>query len=292
MINYLKHKEIDKAKWDECIDKSINRLVYAKSWFLDIVSPGWEALVENDYESVMPLPVKRKFFIPYLVQPILTQQLGIFSTVNLTTVKASEYLNLIPKKFVRQVFNLNSSNILTLTDRVSNRFNYELYLNRSYELIYQDYRENTRRNIKKAANHGVVVEILDETDLFMKLYERFAKDKPNHFIIERLRKIMNYALEHQKGEVVFAKDGNEQMMGGAFFLEDLGRMIYLVSFISPKGQTCSAMFRVMDEMIKKHAMNPVILDFEGSMIPGIARFFAGFGAEKKVYQQYRKSLKL
>jgi hypothetical protein len=38
----------------------------------------WEALVADDYEYVMPLRYKTKYAIPYLVQPILTQQLAFF----------------------------------------------------------------------------------------------------------------------------------------------------------------------------------------------------------------------
>ncbi len=58
MINYLKHDQIDQQRWDDCIAHAPNGLVYAWSWYLDIVHPGWEALVEivdDKYLSVMPL---------------------------------------------------------------------------------------------------------------------------------------------------------------------------------------------------------------------------------------------
>ena len=48
MIKYLQHGEINKEKWDDCINLSPRGLVYALSWYLDAVHPGWEALVEND----------------------------------------------------------------------------------------------------------------------------------------------------------------------------------------------------------------------------------------------------
>ena len=55
MIKHLTHNMIDKRRWDDCIAKSFNGSVYAWSWYLDIVHPNWEALIENDYERVMPL---------------------------------------------------------------------------------------------------------------------------------------------------------------------------------------------------------------------------------------------
>ena len=46
MIQYLEHNQIDKKKWDATVEECGN--IYAYSWYLDIVHPGWEALVEED----------------------------------------------------------------------------------------------------------------------------------------------------------------------------------------------------------------------------------------------------
>jgi hypothetical protein len=55
MIKYLKHKEINKEKWDKCISSSHNKIIYALSWYLDVVSPNWDGLIKGDYEAVMPI---------------------------------------------------------------------------------------------------------------------------------------------------------------------------------------------------------------------------------------------
>jgi hypothetical protein len=75
----LLHKEIDKNS-GICIHHSINRILYAFSWWLDAVCPGWEALIEDDYRAVMPLTGNIKLGIHYLYQPF-TQQLGVSSDV-------------------------------------------------------------------------------------------------------------------------------------------------------------------------------------------------------------------
>ncbi len=82
MIKYLKHHEVAKDKWDECIDKAFNGIIYAYSWYLDLVSPEWEALIEDDYSIVFPLTQRNKNNINYLFQPVFTQQLGVFSKKN------------------------------------------------------------------------------------------------------------------------------------------------------------------------------------------------------------------
>jgi hypothetical protein len=64
LITYLKHTEIDKYKWDACITRASNSLVYAYSWFLDVVSPNWDALILDDYTAVMPITHRKKYFLP------------------------------------------------------------------------------------------------------------------------------------------------------------------------------------------------------------------------------------
>ena len=44
------------------------------------------------------------------------------------------------------------------------------------------------------------------------------------------------------------------------------------------------MFRIVDTFIQDHAGSGLILDFEGSNIPSVARFFSGFGAQAEIYQ--------
>ena len=59
MIQYLEHNQIDKKKWDDTIEEFGN--IYAYSWYLDVVHHQCEALVEDDYVSLMPLTGGKKF---------------------------------------------------------------------------------------------------------------------------------------------------------------------------------------------------------------------------------------
>ncbi|MEA3446653.1 MAG: hypothetical protein U9R19_18205, partial [Bacteroidota bacterium] len=95
-IRFLIHKQIDKRKWNQCIKSSVNGIVYAYSWYLDIVSENWEALVEDDYKSVMPLTINEKYGISYLRQPIFTQQLGVFSSQRLDSNLVKTFIKSIP----------------------------------------------------------------------------------------------------------------------------------------------------------------------------------------------------
>ena len=48
------------------------------------------------------------------------------------------------------------------------------------------------------------------------------------------------------------------------------------------------MFHLIDQWIRHNANRELILDFNGSNNPNIARFYHGFGAEKYEYPFYQK----
>ena len=54
-IRFVKKEDIDKIKWNSCVHYAINGNIFGYMWFLDSVSKEWDALVEGDYESVLPL---------------------------------------------------------------------------------------------------------------------------------------------------------------------------------------------------------------------------------------------
>ena len=60
-LKLLHKSHVDKVKWDNCIQSSINRNIYACSWYLDIVCQNWTCLVYGDYELVFPIVFKDFF---------------------------------------------------------------------------------------------------------------------------------------------------------------------------------------------------------------------------------------
>src|ERR1700749_313156 len=90
-IYYIRRQDIDNTRWDACIEKAANTIIYGYHFYLDHLAAGqWDALILGDYEAVMPLPWRRKYGIRYLYQPPFTQQTGIFTTgpLNSHTIEA------------------------------------------------------------------------------------------------------------------------------------------------------------------------------------------------------------
>jgi len=58
MYRIVPFAEIEKNKWNGTIHYAINGNIFGYYWFLKAVIGEWDAIVEEDYQSVMPIPIQ------------------------------------------------------------------------------------------------------------------------------------------------------------------------------------------------------------------------------------------
>lgn len=295
MIQYLSHERIDKTRWDTCVAQSVNGNGYAWSWYLDIVHPGWEALVElvdGNYLSIMPITNKKKYGINYLCQPFFVQQLGIFSVEPLTQEKVLAFLQAIPHRYRLVEIRLNEQNCLPDRSKgVEMHRNFLLDLDNSYESLSSKYHENTRRNLKKSLNSSL--HLVKEAPI-QKAIALFRSDKGASIAhwgdaeYARLECLSMAAVNSSNAFIYGVQElVNEEIICCALFLKSLGRITFLFSGNSPLGRETQAMTFLIDQVIREFAGTPLTFDFEGSDDPQLARFYQGFGSTAVSYPGIR-----
>ncbi|HZJ73572.1 MAG TPA: hypothetical protein VFC87_02095 [Perlabentimonas sp.] len=283
-LYFLNRDEIDVAKWDSCIARSVNGMVYGYSWYLDIVCESWSALVDEDYRTVFPLPHKAKYGIGYIYQPFFTQQLGLFSTDAICQNLVDTFIGAIPKSFKYIAINLNTFIKTQYPNaRITPRVTYHLDLIESYPILSSRYSTNTKRNISRAiANNISIVKGLPPVQLIeLKKQNNVANLKSSHF--NTLKKLVSQSIDNGVGEVYGAYNAHNELCAGALFIKANGKAIYLLASSTPEGKAQRAMFRLIDFYIDQNSESNLVLDFEGSNIKSVARFFASFGASPCTY---------
>jgi hypothetical protein len=284
-IQYLRHREIDKLKWDDCIKYADNSLIYAHSFYLDQMAKNWDALIFNDYEIVMPLTWNNKFGIHYLYQPFLTAQLGIFGK-KITPAIVDLFIQAIPLSYRLIEISLNSENYFGHTQaQILQRSNYVLDLNKPYEELYKNYRENIRRNIKKAMQLGCTAQKEFDVEEVIKLalqqMNNYSKESADN--VDRFRKLYNY-LEERKMAITYGiYSASRELLASAVFFLSNKRAYYILVGNHPNGKTIGASHALIDAFIKDYAGKDMILDFEGSDIRNLAFFYSSFGAAHEIY---------
>lgn len=287
-IRYLQRNQIDVVKWDQCIDNAGNGLVYAYSFYLDHMATHWDALVLGDYDVVMPVTWNKKFGIPYLYQPAFTASLGVFgNSLDENTIR--RFIETIVSRYRLIEISMNYGNILSDTlGFVEMRNNYTLPLGKSYDELYKGYRENIRRNIKKAFQLGArfeadvpVASIIELSKLQTQALSRIKDADYLHF--EQLYKILRKRNQALACGVFLSN----QLVSSAVYFFSHGRAYYILVGNHPNGKTIGASHFLIDRFIYEHAAKDLLLDFEGSDLRNLAFFYSSFGATLEAYPAIR-----
>lgn len=293
MITFVKHHDINKKKWDECVLNSQYPLVYAESWYLDAVSPNWDAYVlekDNCYTAVFPLTQRRKYGVTYLPQPPFCQQLGLFSSEK---VDLNSFLARVIKQYPLIQISLNHDNYLNIGDNVGEkRINLELNLNRTYEDIFTSYNYNRKRDLKKAKKAELFIEPSLNIDFFIDFFQKEKKlfisglgDK----YWKVLRQIHQRGVKKSAIKLIFAYNSTREVVASGLYLVSNKRIIFLLGTSSAEGQENGGMTFLMDSVIHEYCLQDMVLDFEGSMIPGVAKFYESLGGKEKKYISLKAS---
>lgn len=295
-IRLVKRNEIDAPKWNGCVHYAANSKIYAYTWYLDNVASEWWGLVEGDYESVFPLIWNDKLFkTKQLYQPLLCQQLGIFSVNVLSKERIKQFLEAIPKEFKYWDIALNDGHkkVLQLEDyQIQSKDNYILYLNKPYQDLYKAYSTNIKRNIKKAQQAKLSFRTDLKPEIFVAAVKNAQELKGVHHpeaLYHAAHRIIYNCLHRGKGAILSVYNAQQELCAAVFLMFDNAAMINLLNVSTEKGKNIGAMAFLLDSVIQREAEKPKYIDFEGSSVPGIARFYESFGAENQPYFQLKNN---
>jgi hypothetical protein len=249
-------------------------------------------LVYGDYEAVMPLPWRKKYGIKYIYTPVWVQQLGVFMSDQMSSEVQNNFVRSIPAFFQKISYPFHEGHIFE-ADIFIKRDNYVLDLNVPYTQLIKNYRKNRRRILQKSEYANIQIVENENSQYFLQLFKTYIQPITRHtdLDVQKLENILNTAQQKFQYNLYEAYEG-DKILGSAIFLIGLNRSYYLASALNSKGKESQAMSFIINNHIKKNAEKSWILDFEGSIVPGIASFFRSFGTRKTHYYLYEKKFSI
>lgn len=300
-IKFLYNKEVNRIEWDNCIQNSVNSKIYAFSWYLDIVSEEWNGLVYGDYELVFPIVMKKNIFFNKIIHPLFCQQLGPFSP-SLFLLKNSnvhsQILSFLDENYKNFEFSINhecsqifKSEIRTQYPHIKHidRVNLELDLAKDYESLFNNYNNNTKRHLRKNEEINFSITVIEDVNNFIDIFQKYVGDKANlkssHYVI--IRDLISKCLDKNLGSLFALYNQEEEVLAMSFIVHYANRDILLFN-VSSKSLQSNAMTVLVDDYVQKECLQNKVLDFEGSNISGVKRFYKGFGAVERNYIHIQK----
>lgn len=292
----LRHHQLDLAAWDACVAQARQVVPYAQSWWLAATAGRWDAVVEpgapGEYRAVLPLPVRRRPWGREVQQPAFTQQLGLLTTATSHHTELLDFLPLLRGQYARLYLQLHTDQELAAAPTgfaLAERLTYHLPLSASYATLHAGYTADYRRRLRLNAQlpAPLTVAAMRSVEEMLALFRQHSGEaaglKDKHY--RQLRTL--YAALEQHGQALplaVRSPETGELLAGALFVRYRTRLVYLFAAASPAGKKAGAPLLLLDHVIRQHAGTVgLVLDFEGGIIPSIARFFANFGATPVPY---------
>ena len=168
----------------------------------------------------------------------------------------------------------------------STRYTYLLESIHEEGLLWEQMSASMRRNIQKARDkHRLTVRKGIPIDAFLRMQAlTFARQglrlKQD---VNALRRLIKVSQERQQGDLWGAYDTAGQLHAAAFVVWQTQSAYYIAGGGDPALRDSGAHSLVLWEAIRYVSTFTDRFDFEGSMLPGVERFFREFGARQTPY---------
>lgn len=283
--------------WIEWLNRFQPNNLYLQPWYLDLTTRGnWEILFmigfNNELKALMPITYRRWPLLKWVCPPPLTQQCGILASDGMEPEALHEAIRFLNKKLLPAQYAFSHSQLevarefqkLEYSDALIERPNYVLDLTKDYSFIYSNFSKSHQRNIKKAQSLSIIRDVPFSN--LLKVAQRASFQLP-HREAKILQKMLVVQVPNTSFEVWVAQDQQSQkQVAACFWAVYKKRAYYLFGAATDEGRSLGASHKLVDAFIQLMAGKLEELDFEGSSLSGVARFYADFGAENQPYPYF------
>lgn len=275
--------------------------IFSRDWWLDIVcgEENWDVILyESDkIEASMPLYIPKQGVI---TMPIYTQTMGPWLA---PLPKETKYAHqLLTKQEILRFFveklrifsHFHQNFSYQITDWLpfywnnytqTTRYTYILENIYDTQRLWNNMQTNIRRNIQKAeTKYNISVRRGIPTDEFLRVqalsFKRQGKQAPRN---TELKQLIEVSRQRGQGDIWGGFDSKGQLHAAVFIVWQSSSAYYLAGGGDPELRTSGAHSLVLWKAIQDVAAYTQTFDFEGSMLPGVERFFREFGAKQIPY---------
>jgi hypothetical protein len=285
-INIIPSHQINKQKWDACVELSANGTIYAQSYYLDQLADNWDGIVVNDYECVMPVPWRKKFGIRYCYDVPFIQQLGYFNSVDV------DHKGLVDAFFIfikYGHYNFNySNNIIADLPGVKKAANFIINLT-DKESILKNFTKSFKQSLQNASANDlsyVATTAPEAIQMYKDLYGATLQNvsEDDYKKLTALTEILSSQNKCVARKII---DTNEQTLSIVLLLMDNRRLYNIINATNSEGRRTQANYFLYAQLLNEFAGKGLLFDLEGSELPGVKSFYKKMGAVNQPYYRMK-----
>lgn len=293
-IRIINKEELERDRWNGCVHYASNGNIFGYKWYLDAIAKDWEALVEGNYESVMPLMYQELKGKKQLHRPFLIREAGIYSVHVLSPARINNFLAAIPEEYGSLDIHFNVGTSIITPDHLTrhDKSNYQLSLTSPYEEIAGNYSSDFLRKLDAAQNYELRPLSLKPERIAGFYRSQQAKTKETEQVFHGLQRIMYNALHRGWGFGTGITNAKGDLLAADFFIYSHGRVMSLAASSNKAGLQQGAPELLLDLLIRNHAGRPIELDFNSTyQTPANIQLAKAMGAEELTFYSLENQVK-
>ena len=168
--------------------------------------------------------------------------------------------------------------------------NYILDLSYDYNSIAGNYQNILTKNLRISKKNNLTYLYTSDYRNCIHLYRKYYGDRIPHVTNEdyqNFRDLCEYAIENDG--LICRQVANEEgeLLATILLLKDEKRLYNLMNITPPAGRKMCANHFLIDAIIDEFSESNLLLDFEGSDLPGVEAFYKSFGATNQPYYKLK-----
>lgn len=284
--------------------------LFHQPWWLDATCGvgGWLAAVAENpetgrVEGALPYCLRSRYGVKMAGLPPLTPFLGplLFLPEGLNHYRQRSFEEQVIRKLLDQLPNLplvrlklhyDMQNWLPFRQagfEQTTRYSYRILGPADIDQIWQGFHPKLRNKISHAARHCTVQQVEDAEPVFRLYAQRFRLKGRAVPVSWQWFAGLDQALQERQARAAFlCLDRKRRPLAGAYIAWDGQSSYLLLAGFDGNANIRGAAALAVWESIRFVAGRGLLYDFEGSMLPGVERFFREFGGELCAYHQLMK----
>lgn len=303
----MESKQLYKAVCQQADDLPL----FLQYWWLDAVCPHWEVAIArkgDQVAGVWPYQVEKKLWVGLRRSPVLTPYLGphVFFPADLKPGNRDAYEHEVISSLLQQMPDekvwtvaiqpgcIQAGLFRSFGLKSEARQTFLVDLQRPEETIFGGFRDNLRRNIRAAEKE---LQIVSDPGHIEKLFEfqrqtLQRKSRSIGYDFPLMNRLFEHTLSKGSG-CLWAALRNDKVLALVWVVWDKHTCYYLAGGQNPDAEGYKAMSALLWHAMKEARRTGLrTFDMEGSMDPGVERFFRSFGGTRQLYLVLRRNMSL
>jgi hypothetical protein len=267
-VEYFPSTTLDKLIWDNFI-LSNKAHYYNYSFFLDSCAKNWGVYYDDKNQKGFVVCFNIVFGKKILYPPIFGRTIDF---INMDQNEIMDYIEILKNEFI-------IGNIQTET-----KIEYGFTVKKYQYLHSVNLNTLAKRMIKKGNLSFVASDVIRLSDVTL-LIKKELHGKTHELNLENLNKltVMCKEAERCNNLKLFGAYDKQKLVSGLIFIKNSDTLFYVLGAGETKAKKNGSMYLAMHEAINYGIKNEFKIDFGGSNLDGIRRFYKSFGGKDNNY---------